>query len=63
MPPSTGNGWCGGQRYSSASGRGMWPGFAGVIIVEARKELMAAVPRRHRQGQGRSSRLPVACSG
>src|SRR5215468_2179007 len=27
-------------------GARLWPGFAGVIIVEARKELMGAVPKR-----------------
>jgi hypothetical protein len=26
-------------------GARLWPGFAGVIIVEARKELMGAIPK------------------
>jgi SAM-dependent methyltransferase len=35
-------------RWSTAFerlGARLWPGFAGVIIVEARKELMAAIPK------------------
>jgi len=45
-------------------GARLWPGFAGVIIVEARQGADGPrCPRRHRQRARRSSRLPVACSG
>ena len=42
---STGTGWCAGPPCSSASAPRLWPAFAGVIIVEARKELMGALPK------------------
>src|SRR4029078_7817891 len=45
MPPR-GRPWL--ARWSTAFerlGARLWPGFAGVIIVEARKELMGAIPK------------------
>jgi hypothetical protein len=32
-------------------GARLWPGFAGVIIVEARKELMGAIPKAVAEGK------------
>ena len=49
-------------------GARLWPGFAGVIIVEARKELMGAVPktapaRRIEQLAPSGATLKRGCSG
>jgi SAM-dependent methyltransferase len=52
-------------------GARLWPGFAGVIIVEARKELMGALPapatakRREKLAPAPAplKRFPQACSG
>jgi hypothetical protein len=40
-------------------GARMWPGFAGVIIVEARKELMGAIPKAV-AANGRRQPVPAA---
>ena len=42
---STGSGWCAGRPRSSAWAPGCGRHFAGVIIVEASKELMGAIPK------------------
>jgi hypothetical protein len=40
-------------------GAKLWPGFAGVIIVEARKELMGAIPKAA-PAKGKRRPVPAA---
>jgi hypothetical protein len=45
MPPINGHWLARWATMFERAGARLWPGFAGVIIVEARKELMGALPK------------------
>jgi hypothetical protein len=40
-------------------GARFWPGFAGVIIVEARKELVGAIPKAAVAARGKRKPVPA----